>query len=198
MTTFLSTRAAIKWCPKMLSGSELAVTIIPFRAFASRKHLIYVEFHDGVERIAKYAFNWCISLRSVKLLGIQDVGNAAFSNCRGLTEVEFGDKLETIGPYAFYGCISLRTVTMPSASVRAIGNCAFMNCYQLTDSDLLQDWSNRRKSIRQLQCSETHHHAIESRHDWRCIFALSKSNSTGPSWGGPQNCCIVASRELET
>ena len=38
---------------------DKSVKIIPQRAFQFRRHLIDVEFHDGIERIEKDAFNCC-------------------------------------------------------------------------------------------------------------------------------------------
>ena len=113
---------------------DKSVTIIPPRAFFRRRHLIYVEFHDGIERIEKWAFNCCISLRSVKFLGMKVVGYGAFANCGGLTDVEFGVELETIGESAFYNCTSLTRIRMPS--VTTIGQWAFYNCQHLTDLEL--------------------------------------------------------------
>eukprot|EP00984_Skeletonema_dohrnii_P005414 scaffold1907_cov73-Skeletonema_dohrnii-CCMP3373.AAC.5 len=110
---------------------DKSVKIIPQRAFYGRKHLIDVEFHEGIERIEKYAFFCCVSLMSVKLLGIKVIGNGAFSGCRGLSDVEFGDKLETIGTSAFYNCASLRRVRSPS--VKTIGQYSFNYCKELTD-----------------------------------------------------------------
>jgi hypothetical protein len=114
---------------------DKSITIIPERAFYGRRRLIYVEFHDGVERIEKRAFNDCYSLIGpIKLLGARLIEYGAFCNCRGLTEVEFGSQLETIGRRAFDYCTSLRNVTMPSA--RIIEGWAFANCQQLTDLEL--------------------------------------------------------------
>jgi len=50
---------------------DISVKFIPSRAFYARRHLIYVEFHDGVERIEEFAFIGCTSLRSVKSLGVK-------------------------------------------------------------------------------------------------------------------------------
>eukprot|EP00984_Skeletonema_dohrnii_P022408 scaffold11544_cov101-Skeletonema_dohrnii-CCMP3373.AAC.2 len=113
---------------------DKSVNIIPSRAFAFRCHLIYVEFHDGIEIIGKWALYSCYSLKSVKSLGVKIIEEGAFGDCRGLMEIEFGDMLETIGSRAFYNCESLRSVTMPS--VRSIGRYAFDNCHHLTDLDL--------------------------------------------------------------
>jgi len=108
-----------------------SVKIIPRRAFSQRENLIYVEFHDGVEIIEKWAFLVCPLLKSVKLLGVRVIEKMAFSNFFGLTDVEFGGKLEAIEQWAFAKCTSLRNVRMPS--VRTIGEGAFTNCKQLTD-----------------------------------------------------------------
>ncbi|KAK1742621.1 leucine-rich repeat domain-containing protein, partial [Skeletonema marinoi] len=114
---------------------DKSVKIIPQRAFELRRHLIYVEFHDGIEIIEMRAFVNCVRLRgSIKLLGVRVIEEGAFSCCCGLTEVEFDDKLETIGSCAFYNCTSLRSLTMPSG--RSIGTWAFRSCKQLTDLDL--------------------------------------------------------------
>ena len=112
-----------------------SVKIIVERAFFYRRHLISVEFHDGIEIIEEGAFYFCYSLRrSIKLLGIKIIKAKAFFCCRNLTNAEFGDKLETIGVQAFNYCISLRTIIIPS--VRTIGKWAFLECKQLTDLDL--------------------------------------------------------------
>ena len=116
---------------------DRSVKIIPTRAFQGRRHLIDVEFHDGIERIEKYAFFCCGSLRSVKLLGVKIIGAHAFAGCENLEGVEFGDKLETLGSHAFYNCASLRTITMPS--VKTVGRWAFKSCEQLTDLDLPEE-----------------------------------------------------------
>jgi len=113
---------------------DKSVTIIPRDAFYGREHLIDLEFHDGIEKIEKYAFIGCVSLRSVKLPGVKVIENGAFSSCGGLSEVEFGVKLETIEQWAFQYCISLTRITMPS--VKTIGRLAFNSCKQLTDLDL--------------------------------------------------------------
>jgi len=107
-----------------------SVTIIPRRAFEFRRSLIYVEFHDGIERIEGFAFGGCSSLRSVKLLGVKIVKAEAFNNCTQLMDVD-SNKLETIEDGAFNHCTSLRTVTMPC--VRNIRTYAFATCRQLTD-----------------------------------------------------------------
>jgi len=80
---------------------DKSVKIIPSEAFQNRLSLIYVEFHDDIERIEVWAFHCCESLRRVKLLGVKVIEMAAFLCCSGLTEVEFGDKLETIERLAF-------------------------------------------------------------------------------------------------
>ena len=113
------------------------VNIIRRLAFYNRRHLLSVEFHDGVEIIEENAFMHCVLLcGSIKLLGVKIIREASFFNCCRLTDVEFGDKLETIGQEAFGSCTSLRTITMPSA--RTIGKKAFSNCFALTDLDLPQ------------------------------------------------------------
>ena len=69
---------------------DKSVKIIPTRAFQGRRHLICVEFHDGIEIIGEMAFNCCYSLRgSIKLLGVKVIEMGAF-NCSGLLEAEFG------------------------------------------------------------------------------------------------------------
>eukprot|EP00984_Skeletonema_dohrnii_P003241 scaffold1074_cov124-Skeletonema_dohrnii-CCMP3373.AAC.3 len=113
---------------------DKTVTIIPSRAFQGRNRLICVEFHDGIERIEKWAFNCCFSLKSIKLLGVKIIKEHAFRYCPGLAEVEFGVKLETIEERAFFDCTSLSNVIMPS--LKHIGEWAFDNCQQLTDLEL--------------------------------------------------------------
>eukprot|EP00984_Skeletonema_dohrnii_P011051 scaffold4390_cov71-Skeletonema_dohrnii-CCMP3373.AAC.5 len=113
---------------------DKSVTIIRERAFDGRMHLIYVEFHDGIEIIREAAFHCCRSLRSVKLMGVKVIEMRAFQSCVGLTDIEFGDKLETLGTSAFLNCKSLTNITMPSA--RSIGRWAFNNCVQLTDLEV--------------------------------------------------------------
>ena len=107
-----------------------SVKIILARAFQFHRHLISVEFHDGIEIIEENAFSGC-SLISVKLLGVRIIKTLAFYNCSGLTDVEFGDKLETIQSHAFNCCTSLRNIIIPS--VRTIGGWAFRYCKQLTE-----------------------------------------------------------------
>ena len=113
---------------------DKSVKIIPHRAFEHRRRLIYIEFHDGIERIGKWAFHYCISLRGVKLLGVKVIEIWAFANCFGLIDVEFCVELETIGNYAFNTCESLRSIIIPSVS--NIGKYAFASCMQLKDLDL--------------------------------------------------------------
>jgi len=114
---------------------DTSVKIIPRRAFYGREDLYHVEFHDGIERLEKWALNCCTSLRgSIRLLGVKFIGEGAFASCEGLTDVEFGVELETIEGLAFVYCESLRSIIMPSA--RSIGRCAFAHCEQLTDLDL--------------------------------------------------------------
>eukprot|EP00984_Skeletonema_dohrnii_P031616 scaffold24326_cov79-Skeletonema_dohrnii-CCMP3373.AAC.5 len=99
---------------------DISVKFIPPRAFTGRHNLIYVEFHDGVERIEEFAFPGCTSLRSVKSLGVK-------FNSENLRDVEF-NSLETIGNYTF------KYITMPSLKI--IGLSAFDRCGQLIDLDL--------------------------------------------------------------
>ena len=100
---------------------DKSVKIIPRRAFRFRRHLIDVEFHDGIETIEQHAFIGCQLLRgSIQLLGVKVIEKGAFYNCIGLEDIEFGETLETFGSYAFFDCTSLRNITMPS--VRNIGN----------------------------------------------------------------------------
>ena len=112
---------------------DKSVKIIPRRAFEFSRHLIDVEFHDGIEIIGEMAFGSCTSLRSVKLLGVKIVKAEAFNNCTQLMYVD-GNKLETIEYGAFKYCTSLRTIKMPC--VRNIRQFAFGRCRQLTDLDL--------------------------------------------------------------
>ena len=113
---------------------DKSVKIIRRRAFEHRRRLVYVEFHDGVERIEYMAFINCTSLRGVKLPGVKVIEPCAFFGCTGLTDVEYGDKLETIGECSFADCKSLKNIKMPS--VRTIEEYAFNNCLRLTDLDL--------------------------------------------------------------
>jgi len=110
---------------------DKSVKIIPRRAFQFRRHLIDVEFHDGIETIEQHAFIGCQLLRGVKLLGIKIIEAAAFDNCIGLEDIEFGDKLETVEGLAFQLCSSLTRIRMPS--VRRIHRAAFIGCAQVTD-----------------------------------------------------------------
>jgi hypothetical protein len=107
-----------------------SVKIIPDNTFRHRRRLASVEFHDGVERIGRWAFHDCVSLRGVKLLGVIVIEFRGFSNCEGLTDVDFGDKLETIEFGAFCDCESLTNIKMPS--VRSIQGHAFSRCLRLT------------------------------------------------------------------
>ena len=107
------------------------VKIVRRRAFYFREHLIYVEFHDGVEIIEEEAFVGCWLLKGpIKLLGVKIIQAAAFGSCRSLTGVEFGDKLETIGKSAFHST-ALKKIRMPS--VRTIRQGAFAWCTELSD-----------------------------------------------------------------
>ena len=87
---------------------DKSVKIIPSRAFYHRTNLIYVEFHDGIERIEKRAFYGCTFLRSVKLLGVKVVEELAFFFCVQLTDLDLPEGLETIEQSAFYKCNRLR------------------------------------------------------------------------------------------
>ena len=107
------------------------VKIVARGAFRNHRHLISVEFHDGVEIIEEEAFYTCRSLRSIKLLGVRIIKEKAFQFCSGLTGVEFGDKLETIERYAFGSCIELKNIKM--LSVRTIGEGAFSHSNELSD-----------------------------------------------------------------
>jgi hypothetical protein len=113
-----------------------SVKIIPQMAFRFRhsRLIYYVELHDEIDIIERYAFDKCISLRRIKLLGVKVVEFRAFNNCTFLADVEFGNKLEVIEQWAFVHCNSLRSITMPS--VRNIGAWAFSECEQLTDLGL--------------------------------------------------------------
>ena len=107
-----------------------SVKIVRARAFKGRRHLISVEFHDGVEIIEEEAFHGCHSLRSVKLQGVKSIKKRAFSQCYSLTDAEFDDKLETIEQSAF-NSTALKNIKIPS--VRTIGMQAFYNCVELSD-----------------------------------------------------------------
>jgi hypothetical protein len=113
---------------------DRSVKIIPREAFLHRRKLVYVEYHDGVEKIEVGDFQGCHSLRGIKLLGVVEVGFLAFKYCSALTDVEFGDKLETIGGNAFSNCHSLGNIKIPT--VKDIGYYAFCDCSQLTDVEL--------------------------------------------------------------
>ena len=109
-----------------------SVKIVRARAFQFCQHLIYVEFHDGIEIIEERAFTACWSLKGpIKLLGVKIIKQFAFDWCHRLTDVEFGDKLETIEHHAFNGCTALKKVRMPS--VRTIGKWAFAGSKELSD-----------------------------------------------------------------
>ena len=109
-----------------------SVKTVQRRAFYSRRRLVSVIFHDGVEIIEEGAFGYCSSLSGrIKLLGVREIGDRAFSNCYALSDAEFGNNLETIGMDAFEWCRSLRSVEMPS--VRTIDIWAFSDCEQLLD-----------------------------------------------------------------
>jgi len=112
---------------------DKSVKFIAMEAFTGRHNLIYVEFHDGVERIEEFAFPGCTSLRSVKSLGVMIIEGGAFNGCENLEDVEF-NSLETIGNYAFMNCTSLRNITMPSLKI--IGFSVFDRCEKLLDLDL--------------------------------------------------------------
>ena len=87
-------------------GDELykSVKIIPrgaFIPFRNRRHVISVEFHDGVEIIEECAFEGCFRLKGpISLLGVKIIKARAFDNC-SVTGVKFGDQLETIEEQAF-------------------------------------------------------------------------------------------------
>jgi hypothetical protein len=109
---------------------DKSVKIIRQMAFDSRRRLVSIEMHDGIEIIEQGAFFDCTSLRGIiKLPGVRVVEDWAF-RFTGLTDVEFGDQLETIGGGAFGECTSLRSVKMPT--VRNIDTDAFYDCNQLT------------------------------------------------------------------
>ena len=108
-----------------------SVNIVRRRAFADRRQLISVIFHDGVEIVEYEAFQYCESLSGkIKLLGVREIEYSAFEDCIALSDVEFGDRLETIGSEAFCNC-PLRQVKMPS--VRTVRNGSFSFCCDLTD-----------------------------------------------------------------
>jgi hypothetical protein len=112
---------------------DKSITSIDDEAFYDNPNLRSIEFHDGVERIGKWAFCSCPLLRRIKLPGVRLIIAGAFLSCTGLEDVEFGDRLETIGFQAFFNCISLRSITIPS--IRTIGEGAFYNCTALTDAE---------------------------------------------------------------
>ena len=107
-----------------------SVNTVGMRAFADRRQLVSVIFHDGVEIVEDEAFQYCKSLRGIKLLGVREIGGCAFDDCVALSDVEFGDKLVLIGNGAFSGC-SFRCVKIPS--VRCVISYAFSYCEQLTE-----------------------------------------------------------------
>ena len=111
---------------------HISVKIIRSRAFQNRRHLMSVEFHDGIEIIEENAFACCYSLRgSIKLLGVKIIKEYAFCRCTHLTDVEFGNKLEAIEQSAFNDCFKLKKIKMPSA--RTIGRYALSHCKELSD-----------------------------------------------------------------
>ena len=114
-----------------------SVKIISEGAFSYRRHLISVEFHDGIEIIEACAFYGCTLLRGpIKLLGIKIIKEWAFRGCSGLADVECGDQLETIEQEAFGSCTSLRNIIMPQ--VLTVGRWAFERCW-LTDLELPEE-----------------------------------------------------------
>ena len=111
-----------------------SVKTVRRRAFANRRRLVSVIFHDGVEIVEEEAFCNCRSLRrGIKLLGVKEIGDGAFLDCFALPGVEFGDKLETIGVEAFCGCHLLRSIKMPS--VRIVRHQAFGHCRRLIEAE---------------------------------------------------------------
>jgi hypothetical protein len=112
---------------------DKSVTVIDDRAFDECFNLLDVDFHDGVDRVGRYAFRDCHSFLRVTLPGVKIIDEMAFENCVELTDVEFGNKLETIGNSAFWRCTSLRHLKIPS--IRTIERYAFCNCTNLTDAE---------------------------------------------------------------
>ena len=108
-----------------------SVKCVGMRAFADRRQLATVIFHDGVEIVEEEAFQDCGSLSGkIKLLGVREIHDNAFDDCVALSDVEFGDKLELIGIEAFSGC-SMRSVKIPA--LRGTHSWAFSWCRHLTD-----------------------------------------------------------------
>ena len=113
---------------------DQSVKIIPRRAFFKRKHLVSVEFHDGVKIIEGQAFYKCVSLQRLNIPGVNIVGHAAFYDCTDLNDVEFGDELETIELQAFESCHNIRNIVIRAG--RSIGQRAFQSCRRLESVEL--------------------------------------------------------------
>ena len=66
-----------------------SVTVIPYRAFDSKKKLEVVELHEDLLEIGKYAFRSCISLKRVIVPStVTLIGVSAFSSCVRLEKIE--------------------------------------------------------------------------------------------------------------
>ena len=109
-----------------------SVNIVRRQAFANRRQLVSVIFHDGVEIVEDEAFQNCRSLPRIKLTGVKEIGYGAFLDCFNLSNVALGDKLETIGVQAFCGC-SLMNIKLQS--IRTVKELAFGHCRKLTEAE---------------------------------------------------------------
>jgi hypothetical protein len=114
-----------------------SVKEIQKKAFYNCDSLVEVEFSEGLERIARWAFNCCINLKHINKLPstLKEIGGYAFNCCHNLDSIEFPEGLQVIGDYAFSGCESLMRIKIPSAHV-VIKPRAFASCISLTSVEL--------------------------------------------------------------
>ena len=107
-----------------------SVEIIEDDAFEVCENLVYVETHNRIRKIGKYAFNLCKSLPRIDLTSVVEIDIGGFNGCKSLRFVEFGDKLESIGKCAFCRC-PIEQLKLPS--VVSIDDHAFVRSDHLLD-----------------------------------------------------------------
>ena len=106
---------------KSLSSIALPSTVIEIgsSAFYDCDNLREIVFHEGLEKIGRFAFHSCTSLSSIKLPStVTEIGDWAFRDCNILREVVWHGIPREIGKFAFYNCPSLERFTLPTISTR--------------------------------------------------------------------------------
>lgn len=102
-------------------------------SFRSRREVITVKLHEGVEYIGDYAFKLCYNLRELKLPERVDFfGAGVFQQCNKLKSIRLPEGTRRIDSGMFVCCESLTRLEIPG-TVEEIDPYAFQTCRELRD-----------------------------------------------------------------